>query len=126
MVKVHWRCVIILILSVLFILSVAFLIHRGSSFYKSMLGKTAASYRNRATEDEVLERLAVLSPDLIVNLSKMSDQNKRRIIEQARRDAISSAIASGQSDEDARKFGDAVVTAISKAILQPSITNAYF
>ncbi|MCZ2204070.1 hypothetical protein [Bartonella sp. A05] len=124
--KVNLRLVIILILSGLFIFAASLLVYQGSSTYKSLFSKSTFSNQADVTEDMLLERLTVSLPDVIMDLSKMSDTQKQAVIKQARRDAIAAASASGQSNEQAQKFGETVAMAVSKALYQPSVGDSYF
>ncbi|WP_273789253.1 hypothetical protein [Bartonella sp. ML70XJBT] len=87
---------------------------------------SSSSQQVEVTEALLLERWAMAFPDVIERLSKMSPQQQELFIEQVRRDAVLFASESGQSREEAHKFGETVAMALSKAMSRPSIANAYF
>ncbi|AGF74726.1 hypothetical protein BAnh1_08500 [Bartonella australis AUST/NH1] len=118
--KLRWRRTIILILFISLIFVSAFLVYRVFLSYQFVFNGNSLSQQVNLTEDILLERPAVSAPDAIEKISKMSVQQKRQIIEQARRDAIAAASASGQNNEQAQKFGHVAAEAISKAINHPS------
>ncbi|WP_139413469.1 hypothetical protein [Bartonella mastomydis] len=121
---------IALILFMFLILSVGIFAPRSAVVQKFLSGyissSSSSSQQVEVTEALLLERWAMAFPDIIVQLSKMSPQQQELFIEQVRRDAVSFASASGQSREEAHKFGETVAMALSKAMSRPSIANAYF
>ncbi|WP_455478172.1 hypothetical protein V3565_05445 [Bartonella sp. B10] len=128
-----WRRVV-LILFMFFLFAASLFISRGMEVYHLVFDKTSFSHPDSVTEEAFLdvvqevflERLAVSFPDVIENLSTMNLQQKKALIDMARKDAVAAASANGQDCERARKFGEAVATAVSKAIFHPSIVNTYF
>lgn len=121
---------IVLILFMFLILGVSIFAPRSTVVQKFLSGyipsSSSSSQQVAVTEAVLLERWAMAFPDIIVQLSKMSPQQQELFIEQVRRDAVSFASESGQSREEAHKFGETVAMALSKAMSRPSIANAYF
>ncbi len=101
-------------------------VHKLLSNYMFSSSSPSSSQQVEVTEALLLERWAMAFPDVIERLSKMSPQQRELFIEQVRRDAVSFASESGQSREEAHKFGETVAMALTKAMSRPSIANAYF
>ncbi|WP_273717852.1 MULTISPECIES: hypothetical protein [Bartonella] len=116
---------IFLIFGVSIFASRSVVVHKFLSGYISS-SSSSSSQQVEVTEELLLERWAMAFPDVIERLSKMSPQQQELFIEQVRRDAVSFASGSGQSREEAHKFGETVAMALSKAMSRPSIANAYF
>ncbi|WP_254492974.1 hypothetical protein [Bartonella sp. B1099] len=116
------------ILFIFFIFGVSIFASRSVVVHKFLSGyvSSSSSHQVEVTEALLLERWAMAFPDIIVQLSKMSPQQQELFIEQVRRDAVSFASESGQSREEAYKFGETVAMALSKAMSRPSMANAYF
>ncbi|AGF76075.1 hypothetical protein [Bartonella vinsonii] len=120
-----WRR-ILFVLFVFFIFFASLFASRNVAVHKFLFGGSFSSQQVDVTEEILLERLAVLFPDIITQLSKLNSEQQKQLIEEFRRDVISAASANGQSSEQARKLGETVVMVLSKAILHPSIADAYF
>ncbi|WP_254474375.1 hypothetical protein [Bartonella sp. B1098] len=114
------------ILFIFLIFGVSIFASRSVMVHKFLFGYVSSSHQVEVTEALLLERWAMAFPDIIVQLSKMSPQQQELFIEQVRRDAVSFASESGQSREEAHKFGETVAMALSKAMSRPSMANAYF
>ncbi|WP_273758339.1 hypothetical protein [Bartonella sp. AU55XJBT] len=116
------------ILFMFFIFGVSIFASRSVVSHKFFSGyvSSSSSQQVEVTEALLLERWAMAFPDVIERLSKMSPQQQELFIEQVRRDAVSFASESGQSREEAYKFGETVAMALLKAMSRPSIANAYF
>ncbi|WP_148664922.1 hypothetical protein [Bartonella sp. 1-1C] len=82
------------------------------------------SHQINTTKDMQLEE-GISFPNVTMGLFKMNDQQKQRIVYQARKDAISSALASGQNNEQAQKFAEIVIRTVSEEILRPSIVDSH-
>ncbi|EJF86313.1 hypothetical protein [Candidatus Bartonella washoeensis] len=124
----------VLIFFVFLVFAASLFVFRNSAFYGFFSDRSVSSHQMRSvsshqmdvTGDMLLERFALSFPDIITKISKMNPQQQKQFIEQVRRDTIAAASASGQSDEHARKLGDAVAMTMLKAISHPSIGDAYF
>ncbi|WP_425548547.1 hypothetical protein [Bartonella pachyuromydis] len=117
------------IVFVLFVFSVFFasiFSSRSVSVYQFLSDRSFSSPQVNITEEVLLERLTVSFPDIIMQLSKLSPEQRKKIIEKIRHDIIAFASASGQSDEQAKKLGGVVAVVLSKAIFHPSIADVYF
>ncbi|VEJ45635.1 hypothetical protein [Bartonella vinsonii] len=113
-------------LFIFFIFVASLFASRNIAVHKFLFGRSFFSQQVDVTEEMLLERLAVLFPDIIMQLSKLNPEQQKQLIEEFRRDVVSAASANGQSSEQARKLGETVVVVLSKAILHPSIADAYF
>ncbi|MDD9332826.1 MAG: hypothetical protein PV354_03965, partial [Bartonella sp.] len=91
--------------------------------YRFVFNKMIVSHQINTTKDMQLEE-AISFPNFTMSLFKMNDQQKRRIVYQARKDAISSALASGQNNEQAQKFAEIVIRTVSEEILRSSIVDS--
>ncbi|WP_208440672.1 hypothetical protein [Bartonella raoultii] len=117
---------IFLLFGVSIFASQSVVVHKLLSNYMFSSSSPSSSQQVEVTEALLLERWAMAFPDVIERLSKMSPQQRELFIEQVRRDAVSFASESGQSREEAHKFGETVAMALTKAMSRPSIANAYF
>ncbi|WP_273755102.1 hypothetical protein [Bartonella sp. MM73XJBT.G] len=117
---------IFLLFGVCIFASRSVVVHKFLSSYLFSSSSSSSSQQVEVTEALLLERWAMAFPDIIERLSKMSPQQQELFIEQVRRNAVSFASESGQSREEAHKFGETVAMALSKAMSRPSIANAYF
>ncbi|WP_208435977.1 hypothetical protein [Bartonella phoceensis] len=117
---------IFLILFVFLVFFVSLFAFRNPSVYQFLFNRSFSSRQVDITEGELLERLAVSFPDIIVQLSRLSPEQQKKFIERVRRDIVAAASASGQSNEQAQKVGESVVRILSKAISHPSIADTYF
>ncbi|EJF88263.1 hypothetical protein ME1_00721 [Bartonella vinsonii subsp. arupensis OK-94-513] len=113
-------------LFIFFIFIASLFASRNITVYQLLLERSFPSHEVDVTEEMLLERLAIFFPDIIIQLSKLDPEQQKKLIEEVRRDVISVASANGQSNEQARKLGETVVMVLSKAILHPSIADAYF
>ncbi|EJF97510.1 hypothetical protein MEI_01204 [Bartonella vinsonii subsp. arupensis Pm136co] len=113
-------------LFIFFIFIASLFASRNITVYQLLLERSFPSHEVDVTEEMLLERLAIFFPDIIIQLSKLDPEQQKQLIEEVRRDVISVASANGQSNEQARKLGETVVMVLSKAILHPSIADAYF
>nr|CBI79647.1 hypothetical protein BAR15_150021 [Bartonella sp. AR 15-3] len=68
---------------------------------------------------------AISFPNVTMRLFKMNDQEKRKIVYQARKDAVASALVSGQNNEQAQKFAEIVIRTVAEEILRPPVVNSY-
>lgn len=115
-----------LILFVFLIFGVSIFASRSGVFHKFFSGYASSFQQVEVTEELLLERWAMAFPDVIVRLSKMTPQQKELFIEQMHRVVVSLAFESGQSREQAHKFGETFAMALSKVIFRPAIANTYF
>ncbi len=120
-----WRRVF-LILFMLLVFFVSLFAFRNVSVRQFLFNRSFSSHQVHVTEEALLERLSVSFPDIIVQLSKLSPRQQKKLIEQVRRDIVAAASASGQSNEQAQKLGETVAMVLSKAVSRPSIADAYF
>lgn len=68
---------------------------------------------------------ALTLPPAPLTPENMTDKQKQDVIDQARRDAIAAALASGQTQTQANNFGDLAATAATNAMHRPlSVTTA--
>ncbi|WP_332060484.1 hypothetical protein [Bartonella sp. CB74] len=119
---------IVCVFFIFFVFGASFFIPKIKGPYRVIFNETLPSRQVSITKigDIFLERLVLFFPDVVANLSKMSPQQKRQLVELVRQDAVIIASANGQSDEDAQKFGEVISVALSKAIFHPYISDAYF
>ncbi|WP_407965791.1 hypothetical protein [Bartonella sp. C271] len=92
--------------------------------YHLVLNSTIFSHQMNTTKDMQLEK-AISFPNVTMSLFKMNDQQKRKIVYQARKDAIAAALVSGQNNEQAQKFAEIVIRTVSEEILRPPVVNSY-
>ncbi|AQX18114.1 MULTISPECIES: hypothetical protein [Bartonella] len=115
MIKFRWRNIILILL---------FILIAGLLAYRFVFNRIIVSHQMNKTKNMQLEE-AISFPNVTMHLFKMNDQQKQRIVYQARKDAISSALASGQNNEQAQKFAEIVIRTVSEEILHPSTVNSY-
>ncbi|WP_208541945.1 hypothetical protein, partial [Bartonella capreoli] len=100
---------VILVFLLLFVLVARFFVHQ------FVFGEASFSHQTDTT-DSALGRVAVSLPDIRENLFKISSQQEKSIVKQARQDAISAALASGQNNKQAHQFGKIAAAAALKVI----------
>ncbi|UTO29413.1 hypothetical protein [Bartonella harrusi] len=120
-----WRRIlfILFVFSIFFTSTFAF---RSVSVHKFLFNQSFSSHQDDMTEGMILERLAVSFPDIITQLSQLSPQQQKQLIEQVRRYVVAAASANGQNNEQAQKLGGTVVMILLKTISRPSIADSYF
>ncbi|WP_143245255.1 hypothetical protein [Bartonella sp. WD12.1] len=93
--------------------------------YQFVFGEANFS-RQTDTTDSTLGRVVVSSPDIPVNLFKISSQQEKSIVKQARQDAIAAALASGQNNKQAQQFGKIAAAIALEAISHPPVVDVGF
>lgn len=106
--KIRWKRLILLLI-ILIIIAAA--INYGVRWFSSNHGNLPQGQEIKVPE-------APLTPQ------NMSDKQKQDVIDQAQRDAIEAAIAAGQSDSEAQKFGELAKKTAQKAMSRPSTVIA--
>ncbi|AQX30957.1 hypothetical protein [Bartonella schoenbuchensis] len=119
MIKFRWRYLVILVFLLLFVAVASFFV------YQFVFGEASFS-RQTDTTDSALRRVAVSSPDIPVNLFKISSQQEKSIVKQARQDAIAAALASGQNNKKAQQFGKIAAAAALKVISHSPVVDVGF
>nr|CDP80381.1 hypothetical protein BN1046_01313 [Bartonella schoenbuchensis] len=119
MIKFRWRYLVILVFLLLFVAVASFFV------YQFVFGEASFS-RQTDTTDSALGRVAVSSSDVPVNLFKISSQQEKSIVKQARQDAIAAALASGQNNKKAQQFGKIAAAAALKVISHSPVVDVGF
>lgn len=101
--KIRWNRLILLLI---FLIIVAAAINYGVRWFSSNLG-------NLPQGQEIAIPEAPLTPQ------NMSEKQKQDVIDQAQRDAIEAAIAAGQPQSEAQKFGELAKISAQKAMSRP-------
>ncbi|AQX28261.1 MULTISPECIES: hypothetical protein [unclassified Bartonella] len=104
MIKFCWHNVIVVFL-LIFITSLL--------TYYFLFNRMIVSQQINTTKD-MQSKEAISLPKVTMSVSKMNDRQKQKIVYQAHKDAIASALASGQNNEQAQKFAAIVIRAISE------------
>ncbi|UNE55566.1 hypothetical protein [Bartonella machadoae] len=120
-----WRRVL-LVLLVFFVFFTSTFAFRSASVREFLFNRSSPSHQVDVTEGMILERLALSSSEIIAQLSKLSPQQQKKLIERVYRDVVVAAEANGQSHEQAQKLGGTVVAFLLKAVSRPSIADSYF
>ncbi|MCL6230229.1 hypothetical protein [Bartonella bilalgolemii] len=94
MIKFRWYNIILILL---FIFTASLLA------YHFVLNRIIFSHQMNTTKDVQLEE-AISFPNATISLFGMNDQQKRKIVYQARKDAIAAALVSGQNNEQAQNL----------------------
>ncbi|AQX20041.1 hypothetical protein [Bartonella sp. WD16.2] len=119
MIKFRWRCLVILIFLFLCVMITSFFV------YRFVFGEVSSS-RQTDTADSGLRWMAVSLPNVPMNLFKVSSQQEKGIVKQARQDAIAAALASGQNNKQAQQFGKIAAAAALEVISHSPVVDIGF
>ncbi|ENN90881.1 hypothetical protein [Bartonella schoenbuchensis] len=119
MIKFRWRYLVILVFLLLFVVVASFFVYQ-------FIFDEASFSRQTDTMDSALGRVALSSPDILVNLFKISSQQEKSIVKQARQDAIAAALASGQNNKQAQQFGKIAAAAALEVVSHSPVVDVGF